>query len=105
MTSLVFFVFVPFSAFPSPLSPGSSLFLSRRKDPIKSDESLKRDARYIPRGGLRISSDGDDRRIFLGLESSIPGFFGVGKFGKYFFGWLVLSRDFSGYSKQSEDLW
>ena len=25
---------------------------------------------------LRISSDGDDRRIFLGLKFSIPGFFG-----------------------------
>ena len=39
-----------------------------------------------PRGGggvLRISSDGDDRRIFLGLKFSIPGFFGVGKFGKF----------------------
>ena len=32
-------------------------------------------------------------------------FFGVGKFGKYFFGWLDLSRDFFGYSKQSEDSW
>ena len=43
----------------------------------------------IPRGGggvLGISSDGDDRRIFLGLKFSIPGFFWVRKFGKYFFG-------------------
>ena len=31
------------------------------------------------------SSDGDDRRIFLGLKFLIPGFFWVGKFGKYFF--------------------
>ena len=37
-------------------------------------------------GGLGISSDGDDRRIFLGLKFSIPGFFWVRKFGKYFFG-------------------
>ena len=37
-------------------------------------------------GVLRISSDGDDRRIFLGLKFSIPGFFWVRKFGKYFFG-------------------
>ena len=42
-----------------------------------------------PRGGggvLGISSDGDDRRTFLGLRSSILGFFGVGKFVKYFLG-------------------
>ena len=32
-----------------------------------------------------ISSDGDDRRIFLGFKFSILGFFGVGKFGKCFF--------------------
>ena len=37
-------------------------------------------------GLLRISSDKDNRRIFLGLEN----------FGKYFF---YLSRDFFGYSK------
>ena len=54
---------------------------------------------------LQISSDRDDRRIFLGLKFSIPGFFGIGKFGKYFFGWLDLSRDFFGYSKRSEDSW
>ena len=58
-----------------------------------------------PAGVLRISSDGDDRRIFWGLKLSIPGIFWVGKFGKYFFGWLDLSRDFFGYSKQSEDSW
>ena len=56
-------------------------------------------------GVLRISRDGHDRRIFLGLKFSIPGFFWVGKFGNYFLGWVDLSRDFSGYSKQSEDLW
>ena len=38
-------------------------------------------------GGVRgISSDGDYRRIFLGLKFSLPGFFWVRKFGKYFFG-------------------
>ena len=36
-------------------------------------------------GVLGISSDGDDQRIFLGLKFSIPGFFWVRKFGKYFF--------------------
>ncbi len=52
------------------------------------------------RGVLKISSDGDDRRIFWGSRFSIPGFFGVGKFYKYF---LDLSRDVFGYLKQSED--
>lgn len=36
---------------------------------------------------LRISSDGD---LFFGLKFSIPGFFWVGKFGKYFLGAAVL---------------
>ena len=45
----------------------------------------------IPRRGggggeLGISSDGDDRRSFLSLKFSIPGFFWVRKFGKYFLG-------------------
>ena len=31
-----------------------------------------------------------------GLKFSILGCFWVGKFGKYFFGWLDLSRDFLG---------
>ena len=33
----------------------------------------------------------------------IKGFFGVGNFGKYFFGWRDLCRDILRYSKQSED--
>ena len=49
-----------------------------------------------PGGILRISIEGDDRRIFLGLKFSIPGIFWVGKFGKYLFGGLVLSRNFWG---------
>ena len=44
-------------------------------------------------------------REFLGLKFLIPGFFWVGKFGEYFLGWIDLSRDFLGYSKQSEDSW
>ena len=47
------------------------------------------DVGYEPQGGgggLGISSGGDDQRIFLGLKFSIPGFFWVRKFGKYFFG-------------------
>ena len=53
--------------------------------------------KQVPGGGggvLRISSDGDNRRIFLG--GGFPGCFWVGKFGKYFFGWLDLCRDFLG---------
>ena len=38
------------------------------------------------KGVLGISSEGDDRRIFLGLKVSFPGFFWVRKLGKYFFG-------------------
>ena len=36
-------------------------------------------------GVLRISSDGDNRKNFLGSKFSIPGFCWVGKFGKFFF--------------------
>ena len=35
---------------------------------------------------LRISSDRDDRRAFLGFEIFVSGFFGVGKFWQVFFG-------------------
>ena len=58
-----------------------------------------------PEGVIWFSSDGDDRRIFLDLKFSVLGFFWVGEFGKYFFGWLDLRRDFFGYSKQSGELW
>ena len=44
------------------------------------------DLGYMPRGVLGISSDGDDRRIFLGLKFSIPVLFWVRKYGKYFLG-------------------
>ena len=33
-------------------------------------------------------NDGKNRRIFLGLNFSIPQFSGIGKFGKYFLGWV-----------------
>ena len=42
--------------------------------------------------GAPMSSDRDNRRIFWGLKFSFPGFFWVGKFGKYFFGWLDLIK-------------
>ncbi len=48
-------------------------------------------------GVLRLVNDGDDRRIFLGLKFSIPGFFWVGRFGKYFLGDLIQIGDFFGY--------
>ena len=47
-----------------------------------------------PSGVLQISSDGDDQRFFGGLKFLLPGYFWVGKFGKYFFVWPDLSRDF-----------
>ena len=50
-------------------------------------------------GVLRISSDGDERRIILGLKFSIPGFFGRKIWQVYFFGWLDLRSDLFGYSK------
>ena len=48
---------------------------------------------------LQNSSDADDQRIFSGLKFLLPGFYGLGKFGMYFFGWLDLSRDFLGVFK------
>ena len=50
-------------------------------------------------GAIQISSDKDDWRIFLGLKLWSPGFFWVSKFGKHFFEWLNLSRDFLGVFK------
>ena len=40
---------------------------------------------YTP-GVLQISSNSDYQWIFGGLKISFPGFFWVGKFGKYFVG-------------------
>ena len=45
---------------------------------------------------LRISSDGNDRRIFLGLKFSIPGFFGWENLANFLDGWLDLIMDFFG---------
>ena len=53
------------------------------------------------RGLLRISSDRDDRRIFGGMKFSIPGFFGQESLARIL-PIKFLSRDFLGYSKQSE---
>ena len=46
-------------------------------------------------GVLRISSDGDDQRIFWGLKFSLLGFFWVRKFISIFFVWFDLSGDLS----------
>ena len=44
---------------------------------------------YVPQGGLLgILSDGDDRKIFLGLKLSIPGFFWGTKIWQVFF-WVT----------------
>ena len=49
-------------------------------------------------GGTQdFKSGGGDDRIFLVLKFSIPGFFGVVKFGTFFLGWHDFSRDFLGY--------
>ena len=41
---------------------------------------------WTPKGILRISSDGDDQRNFLGLKYVISGFFWIGNFWQVFFG-------------------
>ena len=65
---------------------------------LELEVQTRSNARWIHGGGelslppalvLQISSDGDDRRILWGLKVSIPGFFWVGKFGKFFFGGLI----------------
>ena len=58
-----------------------------------------------PQGVFWISNDRDDGRIILGLKFFIRDFFWVVKFGKYFFGWLDVRRDFFGYPQQSVDSW
>ena len=72
------------------ITEGSSTLLRALKDEeidICKHNALKPWSRVTlyARGVLRISSDGVDRRILLGLKFLIPGFFKVGKFGKYFF--------------------
>ena len=56
-------------------------------------------------GLVTPGDDKDDPRTFWGLKFLILEFFWIGRFGKYFLGWPDLSRDFFGYSEQSEDLW
>ena len=50
-------------------------------------DTCRKETRWVthPGGVLGISSDGDDRRIFLGLKFSIPGIF-------FFWGGGVLKR-------------
>ena len=47
--------------------------------------------RFQVTGMIEIFGRGGGR-----LKISIPGFWGVGKFGKYFFGWLDFIRGFLG---------
>ena len=53
------------------------------------------EVRPLPGGYPGFQVTGMIEGFFLSLKFSIPGF---GKFGKYVFGWLDLSRDFLGYS-------
>ena len=46
----------------------------------------------------------NDRRIFRGFNFSIPGFFVVRSFGKYYLLYLAVTKIFLGYSKLSENL-
>ena len=47
----------------------------------------------VPPGVLRITSDGDDRRIFGGFNFRLRGCLGR-KIWQVFFRWFDLSRDF-----------
>ena len=42
-----------------------------------------------PGGGTPNFKCRDDQRIFWGLKVLIPGFFGIRKFGEYFFGYFL----------------
>ena len=53
------------------------------------------------KGYSEFVSDGDDRKIFLGLKFSISRIFLGRKIWLALFGWNDLRRDFFGYSKQS----
>ena len=43
----------------------------------------------VPRGGTPNFKCRDDQRIFWALKVLIPGFFGIRKFGEYFFGYFL----------------
>ena len=58
---------------------------------------------FFTQGGTPDSSDGDERKKFLGFEIFDSGICWVEKFGKYFLGWLDFCRDFFlAYSKLSD---
>ena len=56
-----------------------------------------------PRGVIQISSDGDDQRIFWGLDILDSGIFLGRKNWRVFFLGAWFKKGFFGYSKQSED--
>ena len=99
----------PFLSFPCPPpypSPFPSLSLSTSLPHSLSSLSFSFSSfsTSLPPGwALQILND---QRIIFSSKFLIPGYFGVGKFGKYLFRWLDLStEDFGGYAKQSEDSW
>ena len=47
----------------------------------------------VPRGYFGFQVTVAIEGIFLGLKFAFPGFFGVGNFGKYFWGWPDLRRN------------
>ena len=69
------------------------------KQILNGSSKILKDRDDNPGGGgggySRFQVMGMIEGFFLGLKFSIPGFFGVGKFGKYFFVWLDLSGDLS----------
>ena len=88
----------------SGFQPAWTVIYSTKKIPTK--HCTKRIQRLLTQGGYsRFQVTGMIEIFFGGLKFSILGFFWVVKFSKYFFGWLHLSREFWGYSKQSGDSW
>ena len=77
---------------PLPVGNGSlPVELKLRENPDYSYSIMSTvDSDVMPReeGVIRISTDGDDQRIFWGVKFSFQAFFRLGKFGKYFLGGL-----------------
>ena len=77
---------------PLPVGNGSlPVELKLRENPDYSYSIMSTvDSDVMPReeGVIRISTDGDDQRIFWGVKFSFQAFFRLRKFGKYFLGGL-----------------
>ena len=79
---------------PSPSLRGSKGFVKRSFPTNFPGEGTRGEAHRTaawetPKGFLWISSDGDDRRIFLCFKCSIPGFFGWENLASSFLGGLI----------------